>query len=75
MVNDMESAAYFTMSGGSIDHNIAEIYAGGLLTYGTTTLKGGSISTNQAKLGGGIMADWGSETDYIQWNNPQGTKQ
>jgi len=58
MVNDIESAGYFTMSGGSIDHNTADNYAGGLLNYGTATLKGGSISSNQAKLGGGIMADW-----------------
>ena len=61
MVNDMESIGYFTMGGGSIDHNTADGLGGGLLNYGTTTLKSGSISSNQAQLGGGIMADWGSK--------------
>ena len=52
----------FTMTGGSIDYNVAKEHAGGILNYGDLNLKGGSISNNQASngYGGGIFADWGS---------------
>lgn len=38
MVNDIESAYYFTKSGGSIDHNTANLYDRDLMNYGTITL-------------------------------------